>query len=111
MSWRPIVQRWVISPDGDILPGTPWLKTDLKGEKDMSVRHNIGFVLGGTSRVEMIITGNGVTKVVQLHDGTTVGADDLFAQQFIIPPGFSYNLTHDTGTQNPACIISKEVAD
>ena len=111
MGWRPVVNRWLASPGGDIAPGVPWFDEDIRGEPNRSVVMGIGIAPDGPTRVDLVITLDGITKIIQLNDGTLVGADDFFQVNFIVPPGARFNMTHETGTNNPAVVINKEVAD
>lgn len=110
MPWQPVTHRWLASPGGDLLAGVNWFDKDIfSGEPNRTIMLSLAFALSAVSRVDIIITVNGITKTIQLLDGATIGADDFFAQRVLLAPGASFNLTHEIGTLNPAVFIHKEV--
>lgn len=63
--------------------------------------HRIYIRLATTSVVNILMDdGTNTDIVMNLNDGTALDANDLYAFDVVIPEGYSYNIQHDTATQN-----------
>ncbi len=58
-----------------------------------------------SSVVNVIITDGTTAKTAGLNEGTALSADAWYSFDVLIPVGYSFNIQHETGTQNVALFV------
>lgn len=79
---------------------TDWFASNIEPTNTPAV-HRITIRMATASVVNLLMDdGTNTDIVMNLNDGVALDANDLYAFDVVIPAGYSYNIQHDTGTQN-----------
>jgi len=80
---------------------TDWFAANIKALNiDWPVRHTIEIRMATTSVVNLLVD-HGTSSNIKyiLNDGASLTAGRLYVFDFLVYPGMSYNIQHDTTTQ------------
>jgi len=108
-------QKW---DNVSVAINTDWFASDIGSEVrpgkrgfqeyyNAPVKHSIQIMVPTESVVKVIGTLGGITKTLELNNGLSLGANNIYIFDIIVHVGFTYNLQHLTGTQNPMCLITE----
>tara|TARA_Y100000310_G_scaffold339157_1_gene430969 strand:+ start:1585 stop:1950 length:366 start_codon:yes stop_codon:yes gene_type:complete len=79
---------------------TDWFASNIS-PTNAPANHRIYIRLATSSVVNVLMDdGTNTNLKMTLNDGNALGADELYAFDVILPAGYSYNLQHETATQN-----------
>ena len=105
MTIKTIQTRW--STAATVAASADWLSADVSVAGAFPVKHNFQMMVPTSTIVKAIITRGGVAKNLEFNAGVALTADAGYNFSVIMWPGTTYNITHDTGTQNVALMINE----
>ena len=100
--------RWEAS--ATIAPDTNWFTNNVVPSRPgRMAKYSILMAVPTSSVVEVDITDGTTNKTATLNDGTALTAAAWYVFSVAVPPGYSFNIQHKTGTQNVAGIVCESL--
>jgi len=98
--------RWEAS--ATVAVDTNWFTTNIAPEnKGKQSKFTILMMVPTSTVVEVDIADGTTNKTGTLNGGTALTASAWYVFNITVPPGYTFNIQHKTGTQNVACIIDE----
>ena len=93
---------------------TNWFSTDVaivQPRNSRPVKHTLLIWVASTDTVvNFILTTESSTMTMTLNEGNALNAGSMYIFEVIVPNDATYNLQHNTATQNVTCIITESVS-
>jgi len=111
-----VASKW---DDVALAANTNWFSSDLgssvrpqkRGFQEFynaPIKHSIELMLATPSLVKLIATKAGANqKIMYLNSGLTLSSNSLYIFDFILHSDITYNIQHETASQNPMCLVTE----
>ena len=103
----------VIWTAASVTAATDWFAADISAHSQGGpVKHTLmTTVLSADTTINIVMTRGGVTKTIGLNGNVVVPGKSLYQESFIVAPGTTYNIQHETATHVIGAVIMVDEDD
>ena len=101
-----VAKRW--ENNIPVNAGVDWFSSDIEvidTTTNFPVKHTIQMMIPDSSKVSLYVTTDSIEKIYTTNAGVALTAGAGYQFYLILWPGDSYNIRHESGSQDVSCKI------